>query len=205
MNLSIIIPVCNEAKTIADCLGSILSQLTRKQEVLLADYGSDDGTMEVVATFHDARLRVVGPAGSYAEALNRLMEEARGEYVVRINADCIMSPGRLRRQLRFPPFCDIALMTLSSADEAELLRATRILSEKFSKLVEQEYSDIPLLTFGPFEAPVYRVDSKYRMRMVIKCRLNKRSRAMFSELLTDFSRSGSRTLNLSIDFNPSNL
>ncbi len=101
MNLSIIIPVCNEAKTIADCLGSILSQLTRKQEVLLADYGSDDGTMEVVATFHDARLRVVGPAGSYAEALNRLMEEARGEYVVRINADCIMSPGRLRRQLRF--------------------------------------------------------------------------------------------------------
>lgn len=101
MNLSIIIPVCNEAKTIADCLGSILSQLTRKQEVQLADYGSDDGTMEVVATFHDARLRVVGPAGSYAEALNRLMEEARGEYVVRINADCIMSPGRLRRQLRF--------------------------------------------------------------------------------------------------------
>ena len=49
MNLSIIIPVCNEAKTIADCLESILSQLTRKQEVLLADYGSDDGTMEVVA------------------------------------------------------------------------------------------------------------------------------------------------------------
>ena len=49
MNLSIIIPVCNEAKTIADCLGSILSQLTRKQEVLLADYGSNDGTMEVVA------------------------------------------------------------------------------------------------------------------------------------------------------------
>ena len=49
MNLSIIIPVCNEAKTIADCLGSILLQLTRKQEVLLADYGSDDGMMEGVA------------------------------------------------------------------------------------------------------------------------------------------------------------
>ena len=49
MNLSIIILVCNEAKTIADCLGSILSQLTQKLEVLLADYGSDDGTMKVVA------------------------------------------------------------------------------------------------------------------------------------------------------------
>ena len=112
---------------------------------------------------------------------------------------------RLRRQLRFPPFCDIALMTLSSEDEKELLRASKILADKFSKLVSEEYSDLPLLTFGPFEAPVYRVEGRYRMRMVIKCKLNRRSRALFSALLADFSKSGARGLNLSIDFNPSNL
>ncbi len=112
---------------------------------------------------------------------------------------------RLRRQLRFPPFCDIALMTISSAYENELLKATKILSEKFAKLVESEYNDLPLIVFGPFEAPVYKVDSKYRMRMVVKCKLNRRSRAMFAELLADFSKSGTRDLNLSIDFNPSNL
>ena len=112
---------------------------------------------------------------------------------------------RLRRQLRFPPFCDIALLTLSSADEKELLRATKILSEKFSALIRESYSDLPLITFGPFEAPVYKVDSKYRMRIVVKCKLNKRSRTMFSELLCDFSRSGAKGLNLSIDFNPSTL
>ena len=112
---------------------------------------------------------------------------------------------RLRRQLRFPPFCDIALLTLSSADEKELLKATKILSEKFSTLIRESYSDLPLITFGPFEAPVYKVDNKYRMRIVVKCKLNKRSRTMFSELLCDFSRSGARGLNLSIDFNPSTL
>ena len=112
---------------------------------------------------------------------------------------------RLRRQLRFPPFCDIALITISSEDEKELLRASKILADKFSKLVAEEYSDLPLLTFGPFEAPVYRVEGKYRMRMVIKCKLNRRSRALFSSLLSDFSKSGARGLNLSIDFNPSNL
>jgi primosomal protein N' (replication factor Y) len=112
---------------------------------------------------------------------------------------------RLRRQLRFPPFCDIALMTLSSEDEKELLRASKILADKFSKLVSEEYSDLPLLTFGPFEAPVYRVEGKYRMRMVIKCKLNRRSRSLFSSLLSDFSKSGAKGLNLSIDFNPSNL
>ena len=96
-------------------------------------------------------------------------------------------------------------MTLSSEDEKELLRASKILADKFSKLVSEEYSDLPLLTFGPFEAPVYRVEGRYRMRMVIKCKLNRRSRSLFSSLLADFSKSGAKGLNLSIDFNPSNL
>lgn len=112
---------------------------------------------------------------------------------------------RLRRQLRFPPFCDIALLTLTSPDEKELVRASTLLSQKFGELVEGEYKDLPLIAFGPFEAPVYKVENKYRMRMVIKCRLNKRSRAMFSSMLTDFSKSGAKNLSLSIDFNPSNL
>ena len=112
---------------------------------------------------------------------------------------------RLRKQLRFPPFCDIALMTLSSNDEKELMKASGILSKNFETLAKGEYSDLPLMTFGPFEAPVYKVDNKYRMRMVVKCKLNKRSRAMFSALLSDFSRSGAKGLNLSIDFNPSSL
>ena len=112
---------------------------------------------------------------------------------------------RLRKMLRFPPFCDIALLNLTSPFEKELLKASTLLAQKFAELVEKEYNDIPLITYGPFEAPVYKVENKYRMRMVVKCRLNKRSRAMFSELLCSFSKSGAKSLSLSIDFNPSNL
>ncbi len=112
---------------------------------------------------------------------------------------------RLRRMLQFPPFCDIALITISSPLEKELLKACSILSERVSQLVQGEYSDLPLVTFGPFEAPVYKVENKYRMRMVIKCRLNKRSRSMFDLILKEFSKSGAKHLNLSVDFNPSNL
>ena len=112
---------------------------------------------------------------------------------------------RLRKALSFPPFCDIALLTLSSPDETELTRASAILSATVSELLKTEYNDIPIVTFGPFEAPVYKVENRYRMRMVIKCKLNKRSRAMFSKVLSVFSRSANRNLSLSIDFNPSNL
>ena len=74
-----------------------------------------------------------------------------------------------------------------------------------SRLLGQEYSDVPVQIFGPFEAPIYRVERRYRLRMVIKCRLNKRSRALFASLLTAFGASGAAGTLLSIDFNPSNL
>ncbi|MBQ8439205.1 MAG: primosomal protein N', partial [Clostridia bacterium] len=112
---------------------------------------------------------------------------------------------RLRKLLVFPPFCDIALLTLTGSDENILLRGSTMLSQSVKELAEGDYKDVELITFGPFEAPVYRVDNRYRMRMVIKCRLQKRTLSMFAELLCAFSRKVGRKLNLSIDFNPSNL
>jgi primosomal protein N' (replication factor Y) len=94
---------------------------------------------------------------------------------------------------------------LTSPDEKELMKASSILTEKLNEATRGEFSDVPLVTFGPFEAPVYKVENRYRMRMVIKCRLNRRSRALFSHLLFEFSRSSIRGLTLSVDFNPSSL
>jgi primosomal protein N' (replication factor Y) len=114
---------------------------------------------------------------------------------------------RLRRLLQFPPFCDMVLLTLTSPEEKELQKACLRLSEELRRLNTGEYRDVPIVAFGPFEAPVYRVDNVYRMRMVVKCRLNKRARAMFGEMLTSFSQesAGSRKPILSIDFNPSSI
>ena len=112
---------------------------------------------------------------------------------------------KLRKLLVFPPFCDIAMLTLTSADERELLAASATLSKMIRKLSEEEYSDVPMLFFGPFEAPVYKVENKYRMRMIAKCKLNRRSRLFFSDILKKFSREGAKKISLSIDFNPSNL
>ncbi|MBR6728232.1 MAG: primosomal protein N', partial [Clostridia bacterium] len=112
---------------------------------------------------------------------------------------------KLRRLLLFPPFCDIALLTLSHKDERELLMAARALSDELMRRIASTYSDVRMVVFGPFEAPIYRADGHYRMRMVIKCVLNKRSRALFAELLTAFQKQGNGTPLLSVDFNPSSL
>ena len=112
---------------------------------------------------------------------------------------------RLRKALVFPPFCDIVSLMLTSSEEVELMRASTVLSEKMKELLAGDYRDVPVVTYGPFEAPVYKVENKYRMRMVIKCRLNKRSRALFDALLRFFSGSAGKGLTLSVDFNPSSL
>lgn len=109
---------------------------------------------------------------------------------------------RLRRNLAFPPFCDMVVLTLSATDEALLAAAAVKLSDRLRELLGKEYTDIGLQAFGPFENPVYKVQNVCRMRMVLKCRANKRLRQMLSELLCEFGKN-TKKVNLSVDINPS--
>ncbi len=95
---------------------------------------------------------------------------------------------RLRKALCFPPFCDIAVITLSSADEAYLGLVTTRMYERMLETIKTEFSDVPLVLYGPFEAPVYRVQNMCRMRFVMKCRLNRRTREFISGLVCEFGR-----------------
>jgi primosomal protein N' (replication factor Y) len=112
---------------------------------------------------------------------------------------------RLRKLLVFPPFCDVVLLTMSSREEPEVALAAAWLNNQLHLLQNQEFSDVPLQCFGPFEAPVYKVEDRYRMRMVVKCRLNHRSRALFAALLSSTEKAGAKKTVFSVDFNPSNL
>ncbi len=105
----------------------------------------------------------------------------------------------LRRELSYPPFCDIVELTLTSDDEGELFRESKRLSDTMLEKLQGEYGKQPFIVFGPFEAQVYKLNEKYRMRMVVKCKLNKISRSFFHELLLEFSLA--RRVTLSIDFN----
>ena len=113
---------------------------------------------------------------------------------------------RLRKALLFPPFVDIVLLTLSGEDETEVMRRASALRLQITELTAGEFRSVPTILFGPFEAPVYRAEGRYRMRIVIKCRLNKDSRALFSHVLDSAEGSEKRDgVLLSIDFNPSTL
>lgn len=111
----------------------------------------------------------------------------------------------LRKILEFPPYCDIALLNIVSSSETELAMAAKRIYDEFKILATKDYPDLPFVVFGPFEAPVYKVDEKYRMRLVIKCRLNAKCRELFSRILIKYGIEAKSKTTLSIDFNPTNL
>ena len=106
----------------------------------------------------------------------------------------------IRKELSYPPFCDMVQLTLTSEDEREVLVASKALSDKLIEKLSGEFSGLAATVFGPFEAQVYKLNEKYRMRMVVKCRLSKKTRELFHSLLCEFSQH--RKVTLAVDLNP---
>ena len=105
----------------------------------------------------------------------------------------------LRREMTFPPFCDMVSLTLTSDDEREVLSEAERLAESIKKKIEGDFSKYPFVVYGPFEADVYKLNEKYRMRMLVKCKLNNKTRELYSRLLSEYSPK--KNVILSIDFN----
>lgn len=110
----------------------------------------------------------------------------------------------LRRALCFPPFCDLLQINLSAGDETALQSAVRCLGEILKEQLAGDFKDVSLQAFGPFEAPVYRVKGNYRMRFLLKCKNNKRTREYLRQSLAAFREKAGGKFQLSLDFNPGN-
>lgn len=89
-------PCLNEAKTVATCVGAARQYLARAAidgEVLVADNGSTDGSVEI-ASAAGARVIYV-PERGYGAALMAGINCARGEYIIMGDADCSYDFSRL--------------------------------------------------------------------------------------------------------------
>lgn len=101
--ISILIPAHNAAATIDRAIGSCLSQSFGNFEILILDNGSDDGTVNEILKINDPRIRIIRLDANIgiAPARNRLLAEARGEFVAWLDADDEMLADRLKIQLTY--------------------------------------------------------------------------------------------------------
>jgi glycosyltransferase involved in cell wall biosynthesis len=101
--VSVVIPVHNRARFIADAVGSVLRQTYDDLEVIVVDDGSTDGTVQVVEALADRRIRIVAHDGNRGipAARNTGLEAARGRFIAWLDSDDIARPNRLAVQVAF--------------------------------------------------------------------------------------------------------
>lgn len=109
---SVIVPVLNGARLIAECLESILPQLGPDDELIVVDNGSTDATKTIVSAFADSRIVLLDqPRTGAAAARNMGLSRARGRYIAFQDHDDLWPPGRqaaLLAALRSSPSANAA-------------------------------------------------------------------------------------------------
>lgn len=95
------IPIFNAARTLSAAVRSVFSQTYVDWELILVDDGSVDGSDRIASSIRDPRVRVVRDTTrrGLPFRLNQIASLARGRYLARMDADDVMHPERLAKQV----------------------------------------------------------------------------------------------------------
>ena len=109
----------------------------------------------------------------------------------------------LRKSVLFPPFCDLAVLVLSGPDEFALLEFAKLIASVSQKMERSNPPDARVIRLGPFRQAVYKLNGKYRQRIVYKYKDNRFSREFLAKLLAETLKITPPTISAELDINPS--
>lgn len=95
---------------------------------------------------------------------------------------------QLRKAMLYPPFATICLVGFVSDSARKSTDAARAFLTEMTAYLRSDYPDIPLRVLGPVPASVFKVSNKYRYKLILKCRNDRRFRKMLGEMLVAFSK-----------------
>jgi glycosyltransferase involved in cell wall biosynthesis len=98
--VSVVVPCHNYGRYLPYAIESILTQTYKDLEIIVVDDGSTDSTREVIESYGDRVVRVVGHFGSPNAARNAGIRASTGELVAFLDADDEWRPSKLAVQLR---------------------------------------------------------------------------------------------------------
>ncbi len=114
--VSILIPAYNAEPWIADALRSALAQSWEHKEVIVVDDGSTDRTLEIARQFESDKLRVVANDHLGAAATrNKALSLSKGEYIQYLDADDMLAPDKIARQMEAAEQCPSKRVLLSGS------------------------------------------------------------------------------------------
>jgi glycosyltransferase involved in cell wall biosynthesis len=114
--VSILIPAYNAEEWIVDTLRSAIAQTWDRKEIIVVDDGSEDRTLAIARQFESDVLRVVTQANQGAAAArNTALTFCRGDYIQWLDADDLLAPDKIARQMEVVEECANKRVLVSSA------------------------------------------------------------------------------------------
>jgi len=98
--VSILIPAFNMERTIADTLRSAVAQTWPRKEIIVVNDGSTDDTAALARQFESNEVKVVSTENrGLSAAVNQAYRLCQGDYIQELDADDLLSPDKIERQL----------------------------------------------------------------------------------------------------------
>ena len=119
--VSVVIPAYNAERYIADTLQSILDQTYRNIEIIVIDDGSTDNTASILKGYADKiKIALRKNSGNCSIPRNDGIELANGKYISFFDADDLMLPDRIERQVKLLELtgCGMAASDYCNFDQA---------------------------------------------------------------------------------------
>ncbi len=143
MNVSILMPAFNAEQFIASAIESVLHQTHQNFEFIIVNDGSRDNTLSIINSYSalDRRIKIISHENmGMGNSLNKALEVAKSELIARMDADDIMMPNRIERQLQF----------IQNNPEVAVLSCLVYYIDRFEKIIGKNSSD--LRTIKDFES-----------------------------------------------------
>ncbi|MCL2813846.1 MAG: primosomal protein N' [Oscillospiraceae bacterium] len=171
------------------------------QGLLLDDYRSNERMLEMI-------VQVTGRAGRYEKNGRGIIQTYNPDneiirFAIEQNyAGFYKKEIRFRKASVFPPFCDICAINVTSEFENEARTTAEVIGEMLRGRIAGEFLGVKAVIYGPFPAAIYKLNRNYRMRFVIKCKMNKKTKEMLASVLADIQKQTTKKVSVSIDVNP---
>ena len=111
----------------------------------------------------------------------------------------------MRKQLKYPPFCDIIVIGITSEKIQEGKSVTEGLHTYLKNRVVQE--NLGIILYKGMSSPIDKIKNKYRFRIIIKCKFDEGIIQLMNETLKQYNQmkeSKNSNNRIYIDLNPNN-
>lgn len=109
----------------------------------------------------------------------------------------------IRKQLKYPPFCDIILIGFSSENENCVIESAKFMYKILKNKIINE--KLKIILYKPVPAPIDKIKNKVRWRIIIKCKFDDEIIQSINKALKELESINLKNVKTTIDVNPTNM